>query len=109
MPAALAELIGTARAEVLVVSYNDESWITAEQMMAGLRDAGHEDVRMLAFDCKRYVGAQIGIYNPRGEKVGKVERLRNVEYVFIAGPTDKVEAAAASGADARPQVSPAIR
>jgi adenine-specific DNA-methyltransferase len=97
MPAALAELIGRARAEVVVVSYNDESWVTAEQLTGMLRDAGHEDVRMLAFDSKRYVGAQIGIFNPAGEKVGRVARLRNVEYVFVAGPVDKVEAAVAGG------------
>jgi adenine-specific DNA-methyltransferase len=93
MPAALADLIGRARAEVVVVSYNDESWVTSEQMTAMLRDAGHEDVRMLAIDSKRYVGAQIGIFNPAGEKVGRVARLRNVEHVFVAGPRDKVEVA----------------
>ena len=38
----------------------------------------------LAFDSKRYVGAQIGIHNPRGEKVGRVSHLRNVEYVVVA-------------------------
>lgn len=99
MPAAFADLLTRARAEVVVVSYNDESWITAEQMTEALRGAGHEDVQMLAFDRKRYVGAQIGIFNPAGEKVGKVARLRNLEYVFIAGPADKVRAgiAAAKG------------
>jgi len=35
------------------------------------------------FDFKRYVGAQIGIYNPQGVKVGKVDHLRNKEYVFV--------------------------
>ena len=93
MPAALADLLGRVRAEVVVVSYNDESWVTAEQMTEALLAAGHEAVRMLAFDSKRYVGAQIGIFNPAGQKVGQVTRLRNVEYVFVAGPTDKVEAA----------------
>ncbi len=93
MAGALQDVLTQARAEVIVVSYNDESWITAEQMMQSLRDAGHEDVRMLGFESKRYVGAQIGIFNPAGKKVGKVSRLRNVEYVFVAGPTEKVEAA----------------
>jgi adenine-specific DNA-methyltransferase len=93
MPTALADLIGRVRAEVVVVSYNDESWVTAEQMTSMLRGAGHEEVRMLAIDSKRYVGAQIGIFNPAGEKVGQVARLRNVEHVFVAGPRDKVEAA----------------
>ena len=97
MPAALADLIRRARAEVVVVSYNDESWVTAEQLTTMLRDAGHEEVRLLAFDSKRYVGAQIGIFNPSGEKVGKVSRLRNVEYVFVAGPRERVEAAVGGG------------
>lgn len=96
MPAALADLIRRARAEVVVASYNDESWVTPEEMTRMLHDAGHEAVRMLAIDSKRYVGAQIGIHNPAGEKVGQVSRLRNVEYVFVAGPADKV-AAAVSG------------
>jgi adenine-specific DNA-methyltransferase len=96
MPAALADLVRRARAEVVVVSYNDESWITAEEMVESLRAAGHEDVRMLAFDSKRYVGAQIGIHSPSGKKVGTVSRLRNVEYVFVAGPRAKVEAAMAA-------------
>jgi adenine-specific DNA-methyltransferase len=96
MPAALADLIRRARAEVVVASYNDESWVTPEEMTGMLHDAGHEAVRMLAIDSKRYVGAQIGIHNPAGEKVGRVSRLRNVEYVFVAGPAEKV-AAAVSG------------
>jgi adenine-specific DNA-methyltransferase len=31
------------------------------------------------------VGARIGIHNPKGEKVGAVGRLRNVEYLFVVG------------------------
>ena len=94
MPAALADVIKRTRARVVVVSYNDESWISAEQMMDTLEGAGHEDVRMLAFDSKRYVGAQIGIYNPSGHKVGKVSHLRNTEWMFVAGPSALVEKAA---------------
>jgi adenine-specific DNA-methyltransferase len=93
MPAALEDLLRRARAEVVVVSYNDESWVSPEQLTGWLRDAGHESVRMLAFDSKRYVGAQIGVFNPAGEKVGRVSHVRNVEYLFVAGPTDKVDAA----------------
>jgi adenine-specific DNA-methyltransferase len=93
MPAALADLIGRLRAEVVVVSYNDESWITPEEMVRTLQEAGHAEVRLLAFDSKRYVGAQIGVHGPTGEKVGTVSHLRNTEYVFVAGPRDRVEAA----------------
>jgi adenine-specific DNA-methyltransferase len=65
-------------------------------MMSWLAAAGHEEVQLLAFDSKRYVGAQIGIYNPSGHKVGKVSHLRNTEYVFVAGPSEKIRAAAAA-------------
>jgi adenine-specific DNA-methyltransferase len=96
MPGALADLVRRARAELLVVSYNDESWITAEEMADALLEAGHECVQVLAFDSKRYVGAQIGIHGPTGEKVGEVKRLRNVEYLFLAGDRDRVQTAAAA-------------
>jgi adenine-specific DNA-methyltransferase len=96
MPQAVADLIRRARARVLVVSYNDESWITADQMSWWLLDAGHEAVRLLAFDSKRYVGAQIGIHGPDGSKVGTVSHLRNTELVFLAGPAAEVDAAAAA-------------
>jgi adenine-specific DNA-methyltransferase len=96
MPAAVADLIRRARARVVVVSYNDESWITADQMTWWLLDAGHETVRLLAFDNKRYVGAQIGIHGPDGTRVGAVSHLRNTELVFLAGPAAEVEAAAAA-------------
>ncbi len=101
MPAALAGLLGRARAEVLVVSYNDESWITPEQMTEALRAAGRPCVEVVAFDSKRYVGAQIGVHGPTGEKVGEVKRLRNIEYVFLAGERDRVEAATAAVATRR--------
>jgi adenine-specific DNA-methyltransferase len=96
MPGAFAELLGAVRADTVVVSYNDEAWITPSEMMMALRDAGHAEVRMLAFDTKRYVGAQIGIHSPAGVKVGTVSHLRNTEYLFIAGEPDRVDAAAAA-------------
>lgn len=57
MPVALGDLLRRARADVVAVSYNDEAWITPEAMLGALRDAGHEDARLVAFDRKRYVGA----------------------------------------------------
>jgi adenine-specific DNA-methyltransferase len=72
----------------VVVSYNDESWVTADE----LRDmcAVHGSVEMLAFDSRRYVGAQIGIHNPQGERVGTVSHVRNREYVAVAGERSEV-------------------
>ena len=88
MPSALTAAISGVDAEVVVVSYNDESWVTLTE----LRDmcAVHGDVVALAFDSKRYVGAQIGIHNPSGERVGKVSHTRNFEYVLVAGLTKTV-------------------
>jgi adenine-specific DNA-methyltransferase len=96
MPDALADLVGRVRAEVVVVSCNDESWVSPEQLVGWLTDAGHERVALLGFDSKRYVGAQIGVFNGAGERVGQVNRLRNVEYLFVAGPAARVEAALAA-------------
>jgi adenine-specific DNA-methyltransferase len=93
MTAALAGVLARVRADVVVVSYNDESWLAADDLVGMLRDAGHEDVRMLGFDRRRYVGALIGIHNRAGERVGEVRRRRNVEHLFVAGATDRVAAA----------------
>jgi adenine-specific DNA-methyltransferase len=101
MPVALGDLLGRARADVVVVSYNDESWISPEQMTRALHEAGREHIEVVAFDSKRYVGAQIGVHGPTGEKVGEVTRLRNVEYLFLAGDPDRVVAASAAIASAR--------
>jgi adenine-specific DNA-methyltransferase len=97
MPGALADLISRARADLVVVSHNDESWISPEEMTAALHAGGHECVQPLAFDSKRYVGAQIGVHGPTGEKVGEVKRLRNVEYLFVAGTRERVRSALSVG------------
>jgi adenine-specific DNA-methyltransferase len=88
MPEALRRTIAELDAEVVIVSYNDEAWIG----LLDLREmcAVHGDVVALAFDSKRYVGAQIGIHNPEGRRVGEVGKLRNLEYVVVAGPPTKV-------------------
>lgn len=70
------------------------------QITGWLREAGHRRVDVLAFDRRRYVGAQLGIHNAAGVRVGQVGRLRNVEYVFVAGPPDRVEAAVRPHTDA---------
>ena len=102
MPGALTDLLARARAEVLVVSCTDESWVGPEEVTAALRAAGRSGVEVVAFDSKRYVGAQIGVHGPTGERVGEVKRLRNVEYLVLAGEPDRVAAmaAAAETADA---------
>ena len=98
MPDALRRTIAAVDAEVVVVSYNDESWVSLDELrdMCGV----HGDVVALAFDSKRYVGAQIGIHDPSGNKVGEVSHIRNLEYVLIAGPADRVAVMVEPFADA---------
>lgn len=93
MPQALQRVIKDVSAKTLVVSYNNESWVTAETIAGWIREAGHEYVASLDFDCKRHVGAQIGIFSPAGLKVGAVTHTRNTEHVLIGGSRDVVDAA----------------
>jgi adenine-specific DNA-methyltransferase len=93
MPQALGDVVLRARADVVVVSCNDETWVGPADVEARLREAGHEDVATLAFDAKRYVGAQIGVHDGLGRRVGSPGRLRNVEHLVVGGPRAQVEAA----------------
>ncbi len=80
---ALAELVDRVRARFLVVSFNDEGYLDRAQIAAILRRRG--PVAALEFDYRRYVGARIGIYNPAGQRVGRVGRLMNRERLFLVG------------------------
>jgi adenine-specific DNA-methyltransferase len=84
MPGALAQVIRDVDADLVVVSYNDESWVTIDEIEEMCAARGGP-VRTYAFDSRRYVGALIGIHNPAGEKVGRVSHVRNKEYLVIAG------------------------
>jgi adenine-specific DNA-methyltransferase len=88
MPDALARVVADVQARVLVLSYNNESWVTFEQLHDMCAVRGH--VEILTFDSPRYVGARIGIHNPSGERVGTVSHVRNQEYVVIAGEEHEV-------------------
>ncbi|MEB2312710.1 MAG: DNA adenine methylase [Sorangiineae bacterium] len=81
---ALGEIIRAARARYLIVSFNDEGYIARDEMERLLGARGH--VTVLEHEYKRYVGAQIGIYSPQGEKVGRVSHLRNKEYLYLVTP-----------------------
>jgi adenine-specific DNA-methyltransferase len=90
-PAALAELIARVRAGLVVVSASNEGWVGLDDLRAMCEVRGH--VEVLRFDSRRYVGAQIGIHNPRGEKVGQVSHTSNVEYILVAGERAEVRRA----------------
>jgi adenine-specific DNA-methyltransferase len=88
MPAALSRVITSVRADVVILSYNNESWLGFDELHDLCAGRGH--VEVLAFDSARYVGARIGIHNPAGRKVGSVSHLRNTEYVVVAGDRARV-------------------
>ena len=83
-PAALAELFEALRSPWLLVSVTRRGLPRRRGSAALLGEHGH--VGRIDVDGKRYVGAQIGIYNPAGEKVGSVSHLRNREHLFLVGP-----------------------
>jgi adenine-specific DNA-methyltransferase len=82
---ALRQVLQAVRARTLIISFSNEGYVprdTMEQMLGELFD-GHARVTTIENDYPRYVGAQIGIYNPQGERVGKVSHLRNTEFVYV--------------------------
>jgi adenine-specific DNA-methyltransferase len=88
LPSALKNLISNLDAKTLILSYNNESWLSRRE----LKDmcSGFETVKIIDFDSKRYVGAKIGGYNQAGKLVGTPGVSRNLEHIVIAGSTDQV-------------------
>jgi adenine-specific DNA-methyltransferase len=82
-PDALARLIGTVPAATVVISGSNEGFVGVNDLVDMAAVRGH--VEVMAFDSRRYIGAQIGIHNLQGEKVGQVSHTRNVEYLICAG------------------------
>ncbi|MCX7934778.1 MAG: DNA adenine methylase, partial [Planctomycetota bacterium] len=85
---AFRTLLHAIQARALVISFNNEGYISRSEMESLLRSLwnGRGHFAVVENDYRRYVGAQIGIYNPQGEKVGKVSHLRNREYLYVASP-----------------------
>ena len=79
--AALEDVVARVQARLLVVSFNDEGFFDRPTLEAMLRTRGAVDVIEVA--SPRYVGARIGIYNPSGEKVGRVSHVRNRERLYV--------------------------
>lgn len=105
------DLVERLRAPWIVASFSDEGFHRPDAIEALLASTGRE-VRVVAVEGARYVGARIGIHNPAGEVVGTVSHLRNRELLFVAGPDGAVIDAALTpaerrrGADVAPLRSP---
>jgi len=85
---ALSRLLSRARAPHIVLSFNNEGFFTAQEIEDLLKEWGY--VVRLSRRHKRYIGAVIGIYNPRGEKVGTTSHTENTEFLFVATHSRKV-------------------
>lgn len=79
--AALRRVVEDLDVRHLVVSFSDEGYISKNEMVEILSSRG--DVHVLAREYDRYVGAQIGIHNLDGERVGEVSHLTNTEYIYV--------------------------
>lgn len=86
---AVRRLLASVRARTIIVSFSNEGYLSRAEMEGMLASlwGGEARVATIEHDFKRYVGAQIGVYNPRGEKVGRVSHLRNTEYLYLASRT----------------------
>jgi adenine-specific DNA-methyltransferase len=90
---AFAEVVSVVRAPRLLVSFSDEGFLARDWLEGLLAERGH--VVVAPIDYKRYVGAQIGIHDRQGRRVGRVSHLRNTEYLYAVTPV-RLEAEALS-------------
>jgi len=95
--AAFEAVVRSLDARYLLVSFSDEGYLSRERLEAILGSRG--PVRTLSVPFRRYVGAKIGIHNPRGERVGAVSHLENTEYLFLVGPTARPRVGATRSAE----------
>jgi len=104
----MTQLLANIRAPTIVISFNNEGYISREameQLLASLWQ-GSAHVNTIENDFKRYVGAKIGIYSPSGLLVGKVSHVTNKEYLYVvtrarAAPHDHPAPAPPRHADLR--------
>jgi len=81
MDAAFADVLERVRAKRIVVSFNDEGYLTLPRLRELLGTRGR--VREHSVEHPRYIGHRLGVYNPSGEKVGKPGPARNREHLFV--------------------------
>jgi adenine-specific DNA-methyltransferase len=81
---AFRDVVLGVNARHVVVSFSDEGFFATDDIVALLTERFGE-VAAVPVASRRYVGARIGIHNLRGEVVGKVGKLGNTEWIFVAG------------------------
>ncbi len=85
---AFEQVIQALRCKHILVSFSNEGYIAREELEQLLSTRG--EVGVVDIDFKRYVGAQIGIFNPSGKRVGRVSHLRNKEHLFVVSEQRKI-------------------
>ncbi len=85
---ALQEVVNKLRATYLVLSFNDEGYMDRESLEELLACRG--EVLVFEKEHRRYVGAQIGIHDLQGRKVGTVGSLKNRELLYVCMPSSQV-------------------
>ena len=85
---AMQKMVDSLDVSHIIVSFNNEGYISQEEMTEILSSRG--DVLCISKDYKRYVGAQIGIHDRKGQKVGAVSHLQNKEFIFLVSDPSKM-------------------
>ena len=78
---ALRAVVERVRAKWLVVSFSDEGHLTLPQLRAILGERGPVQERTV--EQPRHIGHRIGVFNPKGERVGTPGHAKNREHVFV--------------------------
>jgi adenine-specific DNA-methyltransferase len=91
MPTALADVIQRVRAETVIVSFSNEGFVPLDALITMCAERGNP-VKVLAYNTRRYIGQQIGVFSPDGKRVGQAGPERNVEYLLISAPAEKLDA-----------------
>jgi adenine-specific DNA-methyltransferase len=79
---AMEKLLASIRSRNILLSFNSEGFLKAEEIMGLLSNWGY--VLSFSRTHSRYIGYKIGVYNPNGEKVGEASHSKNTEYLFLA-------------------------
>lgn len=79
---AFSAVISGLRTKYIIVSFNNEGYLSKEDILGCL---GDRETITVDTKYKRYVGSQIGVFNKEGKKVGKEGAKFNIEHTFVAG------------------------
>lgn len=99
--AAMRDLLCMVRSKYVVISFNNEGYLPRDEMERLLAECFGKEayIGVVENEHKRYVGAQIGIYNPDGNRVGTVSHVRNKEFLYLVSKDGPPAVAARAGTE----------